>query len=57
MDCTWAILEGKRMGFGTEEMLQMTYGNFLDYLITQNEIISTIVKRKPEEKKESLMDL
>jgi len=45
------------MGFGTEEMLRMTYGNFLDYLLTQNEIINTIVRKKPEEKRESLMDL
>lgn len=57
VDCTWAVLEGKRMGFETEEVFRMTYGNFLDYLITQNEEIRKKPEKKKEEERGSLLDL
>lgn len=59
IDCVWAVLQGKRLGFGTEEVKRMRYGEFVDYLITTNEMIEKQkdMADKKKEKRASLADL
>lgn len=59
IDCVWAVLQGKQLGFGAEEIKRMRYGEFVDYLITANEMIKKqreMADRK-KEKRASLADL
>ena len=61
LDCVRVILLGKDLGFSTEEVNRMRWGEILDYLIGANEIAEERKKAREEtnksEPKASLADL
>lgn len=61
LDCARVILQGKSIGFTTEEVGRMRWGEVMDYLITANELAEEREKarkeRAQEEPRASLMDL